>query len=53
MLTLQAFYDWLARPSKTTDAHKGRLARLTRVSREKSMSVASELVWYVWSAPQA
>lgn len=53
MLPMQAFYDWLARPSKTAEARKNRLTHLTLVSREKIMSVTSELIWYVWNAPQA
>ncbi|MEW6029592.1 MAG: hypothetical protein AB1554_08925 [Chloroflexota bacterium] len=53
MLTMQAFQEWLASPGKTPDARQSRLARLTRVGREQVKSLASDLIWYVWSAPQA
>jgi len=53
MSAMQTFYNWLTTPGKTADARKSRLAQLTRASRAKIMQVASEVVWYVWTAPQA
>lgn len=53
MLTMQVFHKWLTSSGKTPDARQSLLARLTRVSLDQVKSVASDLIWYVWSAPQA
>ncbi len=49
---MQNFYNWLT-TTGNADARKNRIAQLTCISRTQIMRVASELVWYVWNAPQA
>ena len=49
MLEMQTFHNWLSSAAQEPDAHRRRLARLTRANRTRLVAATSELTWSIWS----
>ena len=49
MLKMQAFHKWLSSTDETPNTLQSRMARLTRVSRNRIMEVTGDLIWFVWN----